>query len=158
MSEATPSLGDVAPEWLSDNLEVLEEFLQSPAGFILGAVLSQIFGGIETLFEAFLDGLFVIVLGSDGELSAEGALGIADMPVFGATLISAAYTRIGNAAVGISETITSVLVDIAALGGPLSPIIFAAEAGLLIAASVWFLRTLISIVADAIPGVQGLVK
>lgn len=151
--------------WISDLEGVvgtLQEFGQSPTGFILGAVLSELLGGIESIIETFLNSFQAVILGSDGVLSAEipadGTFGVADVPLIVTSALGSAGSSAVKPIVSVADTLSTEAAEIASMAGPLSPVIYAGMVGLLIAALVWLLRTTISVIADAVPGLQGIVR
>jgi hypothetical protein len=157
-----PDGEDTAIDDLLDYASVLTEFGDSPVGFILGAVLSYILGGIETVIEAFLDGFGILILGGDGQVSAElgtgETVGLADLPLTVASFLGSSGSTVLGPVIGFFGTLSTEVSEIASSAGPLAPVIYAGMVALLIAGGVWLLRTTISVLADAIPGLQGVIR
>lgn len=136
--------------------DVLTTFAASPAGFILGAILSELLGGIEAIISLFLDAIRFMFVGSDGVPSSTGTLGIADVPVYMASLLGDAGSQLGAAVMTTTQTVTGALVDVAVASGPLAPVVLSMELAVLMVVSAVVLRTLIEIAADVVPGLGGL--
>jgi len=151
-SDARPDdpveFGDIAPD-LEGVEDTLTAFGESPAGFILGAVLSQILGGVQIIVESLIDGIIVLFLGSDGEPSATGdLLGIADIPVYVVTAFTGGGARVADGIAGAIRSTNRVTVEVATAAGPASPIVYAALLAVYMVVSAWLLRTLIAVVLD----------
>lgn len=154
-SGTVPDPSSVAPDWLTDYAGVFKAFGSNPVGFILGAVLSTILGGIQTLVSALIDAILFLALGSDYTISATGTLGIADIPVFAVSLVTGSAGTVVGALTSTIRELNRAAVGIATAAGPLSPVIYAAILAAAMIALAWALRTLIAVIADAVPGLQG---
>lgn len=155
LPEPLKNLKSIAP--------ILTEFGNNPVGFVLGAILSTFLGGVQTLIEALIDGLLVLAVGSDGVPSATGTLGVADIPVFLASKlgggVASVFTGIGANGSGVFNAIRTfnrTAVEIATAAGPLSAILYSAIVAATIIVVAWLLRTAIGVVADAVPGLEGI--
>jgi len=140
--------------------EVLYRFAGAPQGFILGALLTPLLSGLNSIVVGLLD-LIVFVFQGDGP-GLVGTLGLADIPLFlGRELVDAGST-IGGSAVdgtgllGVLDTIVSIGTSFASLGGPLAPVILAGEVVVVAYAFAFVARRTILVIADAIPGAAGL--
>jgi hypothetical protein len=148
------------PGWITDIRGVLEAFGRSPAGFIVGAVLSVILGGIETILTALLDAIILVFLGSDpGRFAAPNeTLGLADIPAFAAGVLIDGTEPVGDAAFATIETLIGAAADVAASAGPAAPIVVAAIIGVVAIVGAVTIRTVIDVVGDAVPGLGGLIE
>lgn len=161
---STPVYGPAAddPEGDDDSglSETLQTFASSPQGFILGAILSPLIDGLNSVVVRILD-LIVFVFRGDGP-GLTGTLGLADIPLFiGNTLVDAGAVvggsaRDGTGILGVLDTIVEIGVGFADIGGPLAPIILAAEVVAVVYLLVVIARRVILVIADALPGVAGL--
>lgn len=140
--------------------EVVLRFASAPQGFILGAVLSPLISGLESVVVGILD-LIVFVFQGDGP-GLVGTLGLADIPLFvGETLVGVGSTVGGSAVdgtgiLGVVDRIVEALVGLASIGGPAAPIILAAEVVAVVYLFVVIGRRAILVIADAIPGAAGI--
>jgi len=143
------TFSEITPTWFSELVPTLKAFGGNPAGFILGAVLSQILGGVQIIVESLIDGIIVLFLGSDGEPSATGdLLGIADIPVYVVTAFTGGGARVADGIAGAIRSTNRVTVEVATAAGPASPIVYAALLAVYMVVSAWLLRTLIAVVLD----------
>jgi len=150
---------EIEDTWLAGLKDVrgtLVAFGKSPAGFIFGAVVSELLNGVQTLVESLINAILFVFLGSDGAPSATGTLGLADIPVFAATTLGSGGARVATAIATSIRTANRATVEVATVAGPLSPVLYAAILAAYLVISAWALRTAIAVAADAIPGVQGL--
>jgi hypothetical protein len=69
-----PSWNDVAPDWLTDNQQKLQDFLEDPDGFIFKIIFVAVVGGILDMGRAIINALQILWLGS------ADTYGIADIP------------------------------------------------------------------------------
>lgn len=145
------------PGWLTKYAGVFKAFGKNPAGFVIGAVMSGILGGIETVVETLIDSILFIALGSDKTISATGTLGIADIPVFAVSLLGGSTGTVVGAFTTAVRAFNRAAVGVSTAAGPLSPILYAAILAVTMIVVAWALRTGIAVIADAIPGVQGLI-
>lgn len=150
--------GGLSADWVTDYADIFKEFGKRPAGFILGAVLSEILGGIESIVTVLLNAIRLIFLGSDGRISSVGTLGIADMPVYAASLLVRTGTVVGDAILDVVGTVLTTLVEIAASSGALAPVVLSAEIAVVLVATAWVARTGLQVAADFIPGLGGLLR
>jgi hypothetical protein len=153
----------IAPGWvqdLEDVSDVLLAFGRSPAGFIIGAVLSTLLGGIQAILEAFINAFRVLFVGSDGVPSASttGTLGLADIPLVLVSNIQAAGDPVANALITVTNDIVTAGVQLAVQGGLLAPVILAGEVAVVLVVASWVGRTLVDVGADIVPGLGGLIR
>ena len=154
MAQAQPD-----DEFTSGVRETLIRFGKSPRGFLLGAVLSPLLSGLNDVLVQFLDLIRFVYMGDGPGL--QGTLGIADIPIFVGDKVLAVGSTIGGSAaggtgiLGVLDTIVQALIDIATIGGPLAPIILAGETVLVVWTFAVIARRLILIIADAVPGLAG---
>jgi len=163
----TPNSGDsggfnlsaLVPDGMSfkEVAQVLKSLSKNPAGFVLGAVLTTVLAGVETIVEGFIDGILFLALGEDYVLSTTGKLGVADLPLYIVDLLGGAGSVITTAIVAAVREFNRSAVAFATAAGPLSPLLYAAILALSVVAVAWTLRTALSLLADAIPGLQGLI-
>jgi hypothetical protein len=142
---------------LSDNKDVLQDFLKQPTSFVLGSILSIILGGVEAMVESLLDAIWFVFVGDEAG-STEGAMGLEDIPLTAANLIVGAGETLGMPVLEITDTVFSTIADIALLAGPFAPFVLTIGAALAVAVYFVLLRTLIRVVLDVIPGLGGLLS
>lgn len=139
--------------------DTLQRFASSPQGFILGAILSPLLNGLNDAVIRFLNLITFVFEGSGPGLT--GTIGVADIPLYVGDLALEAGSTIGGSALegtgllGIADRLVQTGVGFATIGGPLAPVILAAET----VAVLWLLavigrRTLL-VIADAVPGLAG---
>lgn len=145
---------DLGP--LTGVADVLKTFGNSPAGFILGAVLSELLGGIEVLLTALLDAVLFVFVGSGP--GTTGMLGIADIPIFATEILIGATSGIGQTILELIGSLLGMVGTVAASAGPAAPLVVAGSIAVVAIAGAWTLRTVIDVVADAVPGLQGIIK
>lgn len=138
--------------------EVLTRFASAPQGFILGAVLTPILSGVNDVLIRILD-LITYVFQGDGP-GLVGTYGLADIPVFIGTELVAVGSTIGGSAsggglLGILSRIVDAGTAFASAGGPLAPIILAAEVVVAAYVLAFIGQRVILVMADAVPGVAG---
>lgn len=140
--------------------QTLQRFVSAPQGFILGAVLTPLLNGLNSIVVGALD-LIVFVFQGDGP-GLDGTLGVADIPLFiGSKLVTVGSIIGGSAAdgtglLGALDTIVSIGTTFATFGGPLAPVILAGEVVLVAYVFAFVVRRIILVIADAIPGAAGL--
>ena len=138
----------------------LQRFASSPSGFILGAILSPLLRGLNSLVVTFLDLITFVFQGSGPGLV--GTLGVADIPLFiGAELVEIG-AAIGGSSVegtgllGIVSEVIDAGTAFATLGGPLAPIILAGEVVVVVYVFAFVTERIILVIADAVPGLAGI--
>lgn len=142
--------------WLADIGGVLRAFGNSPAGFILGVASSMVLGGIETIVTTLLDGVLILFVGSEPGL--EGTLGLADIPLFVGTQLTAVGSWIGTGSattpgvLDAANAMTTALINLTSSFGPLAPIMLALIVSGMGIAAAWLARKLLEIAADVVPG------
>lgn len=130
--------------------DTLTAFGSSPIGFVLGAVLSTLLGGLEAITVAVLDSIRVVFVGTGP--GTTGTLGVADLPLLLGEVLFATTGMLGlRLQFAVSAAVGS-LIDVTEAFGPLQPVAFAAlVAGIGIVVA-WAARLAIEIVLDAVPG------
>lgn len=144
--------------------ETLKQFLKSPSGFILGAVLSTLLDGFEGVLASILDGISLVFVGNAP--GTEGLLGLADIPLLIGELAVGAGRQIGGTAgsgvvepsglLGVIATLVESGLSAAELAGPLAPVVLTTEAVLVVYVLLLLFQRLVSVVLDVIPGAGGL--
>lgn len=155
ITDGADAFSAIAPSWLETNSDILRSFLTSPVAFILGAIISTLVGGIETITTAVLDSVSFVFFGADGAPSfgtGNGAIGIVDIPGYFAGLFIETARPLGLAIIDVAALPLEVATDLAQGAGPLAPILVAAAGVLYFLAALWVLRTVVRILIDAIPG------
>jgi hypothetical protein len=97
LSDVTSRLefNKIAPDWLTDNEGFLRTFATNPRQTILGVIATFIIGGVIDIWETFLDGITLIVWGTDLE-TTNGQKGILDIPLVAADLATEAASPVGE--------------------------------------------------------------
>ena len=137
----------------------LQRFASSPSGFILGAILSPLLRGLNSVVIEFLDLITFVFQGSGPGLI--GTLGVADIPLFIGTELLEIGATIGGSSVegtgllGIVSEVIDAGTAFATLGGPLAPIILAGEVVVVVYVFAFVTERIILVIADAVPGLAG---
>jgi len=140
--------------------ETLRRFASSPTGFILGAILSPLLRGLNSVVIEFLDLITFVFQGSGPGLV--GTLGLADIPLFIGTELVEIGATIGGSSVegtgllGIVSTVVDAGTAFASIGGPLAPIILAGEVVVVVYVFAFITQRIILVIADAVPGLAGI--
>lgn len=137
--------------------EPLEKFAAHPVAFILGVVLQRLLGGIETMVTAILDAIQYVFVG-DSVNSTEGDLGVADIPMVAANMLTGAGDTVGSSVLETLDTFVTAITDTALAFGPLSPVALAVEIGVVLVILYYVTTTLLRMALDLIPGAGGLLR
>lgn len=135
----------LAPDWFTDNAANLKAFATDPVGAVIGAVLTQLFIGIETIVEAFIEALlsifdsFAFIPTTASELLLDGGGYVARIVFEGMIALN-------------DELIAG-----AEATGPLAPLVGIVFIVAEVIAVLWFAELLLKIIIDAIPGGGGLI-
>lgn len=130
----------LAPDWFTSNAANLKAFATNPVGAVIGAILTQLFIGIETIVEAFIEALlsifdsFAFIPTTATELLGEA----------GASLAILVFEGL----MGLNDQ----LIAAAEATGPFAPlvgILFVIGEVILV---LWLGELLLKIIIDAIPG------
>ena len=138
----------------------LQRFASSPSGFILGAILSPLLRGLNSVVIEFLDLITFVFQGSGPGLV--GTLGVADIPLFIGTELLEIGATIGGSSVegtgllGIVSEVIDAGTAFATLGGPLAPIILAGEVVVVVYVFAFVTERIVLVIADAVPGLAGI--
>ena len=138
----------------------LQRFASSPKGFILGAILSPLLRGLNSVVIEFLDLITFVFQGSGPGLV--GTLGVADIPLFIGTELVEIGAIIGGSSVegtgllGIVSTVVDAGTAFASIGGPLAPIILAGEVVVVVYVFAFVTQRIVLVIADAVPGLAGI--
>jgi len=159
-----PNSGDGTDSGDETRRETLQRFLNSPSGFILGAVLSTLLDGFEGVLASILDGISLLFVGDAP--GTEGLLGLADIPLLIGELAIGAGRQIGGTAgsgviersglLGVVATLVESGLSAAELAGPLAPVVLTTEAVLVVYVLLLLFQRLVSVALDVIPGAGGL--
>ena len=144
--------------------DTLQRFLDSPSGFILGAILSTLLDGLQDALASILDGISRLFVGDAP--GTEGLLGLADIPLLIGELAVRAGRQIGGTAgsgviepsglLGVIATLVESGLSAAELAGPLAPVVLTTEAVLVVYVLLLVFQRLVSVALDVIPGAGGL--
>lgn len=99
----------------------VQKFAAAPIGFIVGALLDTLLGGVETILKAFL-GAIVFVFEGDSVGSTAGMWGIADIPRFGANLLAGAFGSVGGGLLDALDGLFVTLQVAVSAAGPAAPL------------------------------------
>jgi len=148
----------IAPGFLTEGsvLETLRRFGRNPIAFVLGAVLQALLGGVEAIVTALLDAIRFLFVGSD-PTGTDGQLGIADVPLLAAELVTGAGDTVGSAILASTGMYVDAVTETALAFGPLSPVAVAAAIAVTLYVGYHIGMAVIRVVADVIPGLGGLV-
>lgn len=151
-------LGTGTVSWsdISGIPSTLQRFAKQPTAFILGAILSEILGGIETIVESLLRAIRLVFVGENPG-STEGTLGIADIPLLVLNIVLDAGSELGTTIRDLASSAATGGVEFAFGFGWLAPIVLSLEIAVLLVITWTVLRTLLRVAIDAIPGGGGLI-
>lgn len=144
--------------------QTLTRFVDSPTGFILGAILAPLLNGAESVLATILDGITLLFVGA--EPGTDGLLGIADIPLLiGEIAVDAGRALGGRAGTGVAESsgllgaaanIVDTAIAASELAGPFAPVVLAGEVVLFGYLTVVGAQRLVGVALDFIPGAGGL--
>lgn len=140
---------------------VLSTFIDNPRNFVLGAVLSALLEGLFGIMTAILDGIIVILAGTQPAVfdgATEERIGIADLPVAIANAFFSGARPAGEAILSVIESFNQPIFDLAGSAGVAGPPIIAVVVVAEIIAVVLLVERIVFILIDAIPGGGGLLK
>jgi hypothetical protein len=125
----------IAPDFLADNLALLQAFLSNPRNFVIGAVVTTILETIFGFVTLVVDTILLVLAGSEpSTFNAEGeTLGLVDIPVAIADLITGVITPTilpnqtpADQILSGIESFNEPIFAAASFAGPLSPIVITA--------------------------------
>lgn len=149
---------------INNRRAVLGRFFDSPGGFILGAILTPLLDGVESVLATILDAITLLFVGA--EPGTDGLLGIADIPLLiGELAVDAGRTLGGRTGTGVADPsgllgaaagIADAAIAASELAGPLAPVVLAGEVILFGYLAVVGVQRLVGVALDLIPGAGGL--
>lgn len=102
--------------------EPVQKFAAAPAGFIVGALLDTLLGGVETIVTAFLDAVLFVFEGSEVG-STDGFWGIADIPRYAASLLGDVFGVAGTSLITAVGGLFATFQGAASAAGPFAPLL-----------------------------------
>lgn len=129
---------------------VLSAFIDNPQNFILGAVLTTIVESVTGVVSMIYGQILFVVGGSEpGQFAAPGeTLGIADVPVKIAELLTGAGGFTGSAIIGGIETFNQSIAAAASTVGPFGPAVIIVLLTVEAIVAIVVVRRIVYVVAD----------
>ena len=145
-----PSFDQLAPGFLTNNIDILRAFLQNPRNFIFGVVAFSILEFVFGILTAAVNLIIRVFLGSaPQDFNAPGeTLGLADVPFAVVEPLLAAGGGVGATLTGAIDSLNEPIFVLAGSAGPLSPVIIVGAVVLEGIAIVWLLQKLVFVALD----------
>ncbi len=161
MSAGTDPIDPGSGSWISWDVisgvpGPIKKLASSPVAFILGVVLNQLIGGVETITTAILDALLFVFVG-DSATTTDGALALADIPLYVAEVLIGAVQPVATGIRTVARTFIDAITSVALAFGPLSPVVLAVAVGVVLVVSYYLMMALIRVALDVVPGLGGLI-
>lgn len=129
---------------------VLTTFAASPAGFILGVILTPLLNGVTGVVTIFLGGINLAFFGTGP--GTQGVLGIADIPTIGAQLLIAAGDAVGAPVISVANSLVTAWIDAADGFDLVGTLVVTVLAAVVLVAGAALVRKVLAIVLDVVPG------